>query len=174
MPFTPYHFGPSGFIGLALRKYIDIPVFVLANVIVDIEVLVLNLLGTGWPMHRYTHTLLLGSAAGVIWAILAYPLRHLFKKIMQLIRIPYQTNFRKMVISGVLGVWLHVVIDAIYHWDVALLWPSKARPLWRLLGQAQVKSMCIAFWVAAIVLYLIIVLLHNKQSKGEKPIRETN
>jgi len=174
MPFTPYHFGPSGFIGLALRKYIDVPVFVLANVIVDMEVLVINLLELGRPVHRYTHTLLLGAATGVIWAIAAYPLRHLFKKIMQIIRIPYQTDLRKMVISGVLGVWLHVVIDAIYHWDVPLLWPSRARPLWRLLSQGQVKSICIAFLVAAAVLYVIIVVPHRKQNRAKKSIRETN
>ncbi len=39
MPFTPYHFGPSGFVGLVFGKWIDLPVFVLANVIVDVEVL---------------------------------------------------------------------------------------------------------------------------------------
>ncbi|MHC4299546.1 MAG: hypothetical protein ACYS7Y_19890 [Planctomycetota bacterium] len=36
MPFTPYHFGPSGCVGLILRKWIDVPVFVLTNVIIDI------------------------------------------------------------------------------------------------------------------------------------------
>ncbi|MHC4544154.1 MAG: hypothetical protein ACYSYL_06435 [Planctomycetota bacterium] len=111
MPFTPYHFGPSGFIGLALRKWLDIPVFVLANVIVDLEVL----LGHGYPIHRYFHTLLIGAAAGILWATVAYPLRNLFKMIMQTLRIPYQTSFLKMLISGVLGVWLHVVIDSIYR-----------------------------------------------------------
>ena len=39
MPFTPYHVGPSGFVGLVFGKWIDLPVFVLANVIVDVEVL---------------------------------------------------------------------------------------------------------------------------------------
>jgi membrane-bound metal-dependent hydrolase YbcI (DUF457 family) len=173
MPFTPYHFGPSGFIALALRKHLDIPVFVLANVIVDVEVLVINLLELGRPMHRYIHTLLLGAAAGAIWAIAAYPMRHFFNKIMQIIRIPYQTNFRKMAISGVLGVWLHVVIDAVYHWDVPLLWPSKARPLWHLVSQGQVKNLCIASWVAAGILYVIIVHSHKKQNNAEKALRET-
>ena len=174
MPFTPYHFGPSGFIGLVLRKYIDIPVFVLANVIVDVEVLVINLLELGQPIHRYAHTLLLGAATGIIWAIAAYPLRHLFKKIMQIIHIPYQTNFRKMVFAGVLGVWLHVVMDAIYHWDVPLLWPSKARPLWHLVSHGQLKNICIAFLVAALILYVTIVVSHKKQNKAEKAMRETD
>ncbi|UCC22565.1 MAG: hypothetical protein JSW23_00375 [Planctomycetota bacterium] len=174
MPFTPYHFGPSGFIGLALRKYIDVPVFVLANVIVDIEVLVLNLFQTGWPMHRYAHSLLVGAAVGVIWAIVAYPLRHLFKRIMQIIRIPYQTNLRKMVISGVLGAWLHVVIDAIYHWDVLLLWPSTARPLWQLVSRGQLKAICIGFFVPAVILYVITAVSYKKQNKPEKADQQAN
>ena len=82
MPFTPYHFGPSGFVGLVFRKWIDVPVFVLANVIVDIEVLVIMLFNLGWPRHRYCHTLLIGAAVGALWGVAAYPLRNLFKKIV--------------------------------------------------------------------------------------------
>ncbi len=168
MPFTPYHFGPSGLVGLAFRKWIDIPVFVLANVIVDIEVLVLGLLGVGWPRHRYFHTLLIGTAVGVIWAIAAYLARRFFKKIMQIIRIPYQTGFWKMVVSGVLGVWLHVIIDGIYHYDVMVFWPSRARPLWRLLNQRQVEAVCIACFFAALVPYAIAFVSHTKQNKTKK------
>ncbi|MHC4148619.1 MAG: metal-dependent hydrolase [Planctomycetota bacterium] len=172
MPFTPYHFGPSGFVGLALKKYIDLPVFVLANIAVDIEVLVINLLGSRWPMHRYAHTLLLGAGGGVIWAFAAYPLRHLFKKIMQKIGLPYQTNLRKMVISGILGVWLHAVIDALYHYDVRLFWPSRARPLWQLLTQAQIRAVCVAFFIAAAILYAIIVVRQAKQKNAKRTIQQ--
>ncbi len=165
MPFTLYHFGPNGFIGLALRKYIDIPVFVLANVVVDIEVLVVWLLGLGWPVHRYCHTLLIGAVVGVIWAVVAYRLRYFFKKIMQILRIPYETGFWKMAISGILGVWLHVVIDAIYHWDVRIFWPSKARPLYGLISQGQVKIVCVASFFAAFILYAFILISHVRQNR---------
>ena len=37
MPFTPYHFGPHGCVGLVLKRYLDLPVFMLANVAVDLE-----------------------------------------------------------------------------------------------------------------------------------------
>ncbi len=159
MPITPYHFGPSGFLGLALRKWLDIPVFVLANVIVDIEVL----FNHHWPMHRYFHTLLIGAVVGAIWGIAAYPLRHFFEKIMQMLRIPYQTSLWKMAVSGALGVWLHVVIDAIYHWDVQIFWPSKAKPLWQLINQGQVKAICVAFFFAALILYTIIAVSYTKR-----------
>ena len=125
MPFTPYHFGPSGFISLALRKWIDVPVFILANVIVDIEVLF-----TGY--HSYCHTLLIGAAVGAAWGIVAYPFRGIFKRLMNLIRLPYTTGFWKMLISGILGIWLHVLIDSSYHYDVKMFWPNKT-PLWRMM-----------------------------------------
>ncbi len=168
MPITPYHFGPSGFIGLALRKYIDVPVFVLANVIVDIEVVIVNLLGAGWPAHRYIHTLLIGAAAGAVCGIAAYPLRHLFKKIMHIIRIPYETGFWKMVISGILGVWFHAIIDAAYHGDVRIFWPSRINPLWRLLTHQQIKAICIGCFFAALILYVIAFISYTCQNKPRK------
>ncbi len=161
MPFTPYHFGPSAFIGLALRKYIDVPVFVLANVIVDIEVFFYP----RWPVHRYFHTLLIGAAVGVIWGLAAYPFRNLFKKVMQILRIPYETSFWKMIVSGIFGVWLHAITDGIYHYDVRMFWPSKARPLWRLVSEGQVKTICLAFFIAADILYIFTVKTRVKQRR---------
>jgi hypothetical protein len=164
MPFTLYHFGPSGFLGLTFRKWLDVPVFVLANVVVDLEVLP-RLLGLGWPVHGYFHTLLIGAAVGAVWGIAAYPLRHFFEKMMRILLIPYRTGFWKMVVSGILGVWLHVVIDAIYHPDVRIFWPDKTEPLWRLLSQEQVKIMCIGFLVAAAVIYAFTAASYLKKKK---------
>jgi len=162
MPFPLYHLGPSAFVGLTLRKWLDVPVFILANVVVDIEVL----FNHHWPVHRYFHTLLIGTVVGAIWGIAAYPLRHFFEKIMQMLRIPYQTSFWKMAVSGVLGVWLHVVIDAIYHWDVRIFWPSNAKPLWRLISQDQVKVVCVGFFIAAAIAYAFAIASYLKQKKA--------
>jgi hypothetical protein len=167
MPFTPYHFGPSAFIGLALKKYIDIPVFVLANLIADLEVLAINLLGLGWPIHRYSHTLLIGAAVGAIWGLAAYPFRNLFKKAMQILRMPYETGFWKMIVSGIFGVWLHAITDGIYHYDMRMFWPSKARPLWRLVSEGQVKTISVAFFVPAVILYAIVAVSHAKKKAGK-------
>lgn len=168
MPFTPYHFGPSGFIGLTLRKWIDIPVFVLANVIVDLEVLIIVRLGLGYPIHRYIHTLLIGAAVGILWATVAWPLRNLFKKIMQTLHIPYQTSFLKMLVSGVLGVWLHVVIDSIYHRDVSLFWPNRElRPLHKLVTTQQVEMICAILFIWVLILYIMMVIRSLKKSKVE-------
>ncbi|MHC4844104.1 MAG: hypothetical protein ACYTEE_09920, partial [Planctomycetota bacterium] len=66
--------------------------------------------------------------------------------------------------------WLHVLIDSIYHYDVNLFWPHRAKPLYNLLSQQQVKWVCLAFWCAAIILYIIIITLAMKQR--QKPLKK--
>jgi membrane-bound metal-dependent hydrolase YbcI (DUF457 family) len=161
MPFTPYHFGPSGFFALLFRKHLDNPVFMLANVIIDIEVLVFG-------HHFYTHTLLLGAATGALWAAAAYPLRHLFKKIMQIFLLPYQTNLWKMIISGVLGIWLHVIIDGIYHWDIRVLWPGSSKPLYGFISRENIEIICLCFFVPAIILYVFAAMSYIKRNSGKQ------
>jgi len=168
LPFTPYHFGPSGFVALVLRRWIDIPVFILANVIVDIEVLVIAILGLGYPIHRYAHTLLIGAVAGAVWGALAYKAKPALVWAMQQLRVPYKTNFWKMVASGILGVWLHVFIDAIYHGDVRIFWPSRAIPLFGLISRGQVKAICVALFAAAVIPYAIAAKSYTKQDKAKE------
>ena len=168
MPFTPYHFGPSGFLGLLFRKWVDLPVFVLANVAVDVEVLVIVIFGLGQPVHRYGHTLLGGAVVGVVWGLAAYPLRGTFRRAMESARLKYETSLLKMIVSGVLGVWLHVLIDGIYHFDVRPFWPNEKISLWQIIMsrigyhhtdvlKSWVEWGCAAFLIAAVVLYMLIV-----------------
>ena len=162
MPYMPYHFGPSTLVGLVFKKYIDIPVFVLVNVAVDLEVLVITLFKFGWPPHRYFHTLLIGTAVGAAFGAVAYVAKPVFDLAMRLLKVPYQTGFLKMIISGVLGVWLHVIIDAIYHWQLWIFWPSRANPLYGLISRGQIEAICIACFFAAFILYLFIIRVFKK------------
>ena len=154
--------------GLVFRKWFDIPVFVLANVVVDVEVLVIWFFDLGWPRHRYCHTLLIGAAVGAAWGLAAYPLRHLFKWLMQIFRLPYQTSFWKMIVSGILGVWCHVIVDAIYHQDVRLFWPSKITPLYGLISRQQVETACVIFFILAIILYAIAAVSYAKRKSAHQ------
>ncbi|MHC4681720.1 MAG: hypothetical protein ACYTEK_23890 [Planctomycetota bacterium] len=169
MPFTPYHFGPSGFVGLVFRKWIDLPVFILANVIVDVEVLVLGLTGLGPPYHRYCHTLLLGAVVGALWGTAAYPLRRVFKPVMRTLCISYEPHLLKMIVSGILGVWLHVLIDGAYHHDVKVFWPSQTTSLWvaviSRISTEQVKTICLVFFIAAVIPYAFAAASYTRRRK---------
>jgi hypothetical protein len=129
MPYTPYHFGPSGLAGLLLRRWIDVPVFVLANAAIDLSVLGDHLFAAGDEIcHQFLHfhTLLVGGLAGLGFGAMMYwtePLRRLCEKGMQWMGLACRASLKKMLLAGVLGAWFHVGIDSIHHADVQIFWP---------------------------------------------------
>lgn len=65
MPFTPFHFGPSLGFGLPLKKYVHVPTFAVANVILDVEPFLALVLGLNYPLHGYVHTFLIAFFIGI-------------------------------------------------------------------------------------------------------------
>ena len=87
---------------------------------------------------------------------------------MKVFRIPYHADFKKMIISGILGVWLHVLIDALQHRDMRPFWPSRIRPLYGLVGREKLETACIVFFVAAVIVYVVIAALYLKKDSTPK------
>ena len=180
MPHPQYHFGTSAFFALLFRRWLDVPVFVLANVIVDLEVLGHDFFQADSCPHQFLHfhSLLIGAAIGIVWGLTAYfikPIRWLFEYSMKILRMPYKSSLIKAGISGILGVWLHVFIDNIYHYDVQMLWPSRAKPIWRFLArrriratQEQIELICTVFIVAAVIVYVITVIRSIRKDRAAK------
>jgi len=173
MPFTPYHFGPNGFVSLVFKKWLDLPAFVLVNVVIDIEVL-FYIRHTAGPWTRWNfahqvfhfHTLLIGGIVGAVFGLSLFPFRNIFRKIMNFLRLGYKPTALKMALSGLLGAWFHVAIDGIYHWDVQMFWPNRHyRPLWNLLSQPQVRYICLGFIFAAVALYVILLALKLRKQR---------
>ena len=173
MPFTPYHFGPSGFIGLLFRRWIDPVIFVAANIVVDFEVL---FHGDKWA-HRvwHFHTFLIGAAVGALFGAIIYlikPLRFSIAQCMNFLHIRYQTSLLKMTIAGSLGACFHVLIDAFYHWDVQPLWPKRQNPLWHAVNDSwaadaatkhNIEIFCLLSFIGVIILVVLAVLQYNKK-----------
>jgi hypothetical protein len=171
MPVTPYHFGPNGLIGLLFKRWIDLPVFVLANVVVDLEVLIIVLSGQGEPVHRCCHTLLVGGLIGALWGFAAYPLRGLWRWIMSVYRLDYRPTLGKMVVSGTLGVWIHVLIDGTQHPDVRAFWPlsdfSYTRSTWRIARDHHLEDICFALLLCALVVYGFVAARPNPRTPAD-------
>lgn len=176
MPFTPYHFGPSGFFGLLLRRWIDPFVFVAANVIVDVEVL----FAPGLYPHRHWHwhSWLIGAGVGAAFGASLYfikPIRRFITDAMDFLRVPYKPGPIKMTVAGALGVCFHVLIDSFYHYDVQPLFPRQRNPLWWLINdslkddisQTIIKIICLLFFIPAIILYVLTVRSYNKQKSSK-------
>lgn len=183
MPFTPYHFGPSGFVGLLLRRWIDVPVFVAANVLIDIEVVADQYIAPGWPVHQlwHFHTLLIGGLVGAAFGALIYaikPLRWCSEKSMSLIGLPRKATLLSMILAGLLGACFHVAIDSFYHYDVQIFWPHAKNPIFQWASrqnsggyrglQQQVVLGCRIFWGLMVLLYGLLLALNLKKKKSQR------
>jgi membrane-bound metal-dependent hydrolase YbcI (DUF457 family) len=178
MPYTPYHFGPSGFLGLLSRRWIDPLVFLLVNVLIDVEVLADSYFQSGWPVHRlwHFHTLLVGALAGGALGGVIYfikPIRVLLERLMDLLAVDYKASLGRMIFGGILGAWLHVLIDSVYHYDVQTFWPYKKAVLyrWITLGrdsnvQQWIRRGCIVFWTLFIATYILLLVASYRKSQG--------
>jgi hypothetical protein len=180
MPYTPYHFGPSGLVGLAFRRWIDVPVFVLANVAIDTEVVLDWIFEPGWPVHQtmHFHTLIFGAVFGAVYGAAMYkirPLRTFCEKSMEWFGLPYRAILSKMILAGILGIWFHIAVD-FYHEDVQIFWPFRMdNPVWQYaVGpylerihelRSWVVAGCIICWAGLVVYYgwLIDIFQLRKQ-----------
>ena len=167
MPFTPYHFGPSACIALPLRRYIDIPVFILANVAVDLEPLAVILFDLNYPMHGYFHTFLVGTAVALGWGLIAYSGKSTLQWLMKLFHVSYEANLGKMLLSAILGAWFHLLIDSICWYDMRPFWPLDTNPFINLMTLKTVRLLCTISFLPAIVLYIIAVASYVRKNKGK-------
>lgn len=183
MPVTPYHAGPSGLLGLLLRRWADVPVFLAANVLIDVEVIADQRLAPGWPVHQlwHFHTLLIGGLAGALFGAAVYglkPLRRASEKGMTLLGLPGRASLRTMTLGGLLGAWTHVLTDSFYHSDVQLFWPYARNPVYAWMGRGLglgfsrihevVETACLAALGLAVVVYVGMLIWRMRQ-KADKP-----
>jgi hypothetical protein len=158
MPFTPYHFGPAGLVGMSFRRWLDWPAFIAANVAVDVEVLVVNFAGWGMPVHRYAHTLMFSTLVGIGLAAVMYPFLPIVRKVLNGIGLRYESGFKKLLVGGILGAWFHVLVDAFCWYDVRLLWPMRGNPLLRYTDVERVRAVCVGFWVLWIIFFAVMLI----------------
>jgi len=166
MPFTPYHIGPGVPIKAILQDRFSLIIFSGAQVVMDLQPLVVMLTGRG-EIHGSTHTLLGATALGVLAALaLRYPTRwllNLFRpRTIPKVGIKWKTAF----LSALLGTISHAVIDALIYPDVEPFWPfSASNPLRSGITTPQMITFCWLSGVVGLVLYIIARLIKKGRSK---------
>jgi membrane-bound metal-dependent hydrolase YbcI (DUF457 family) len=169
MPFSPFHFGVNGIVGWPLKRWVDWPVLVLASAVVDIEPLMVMYYKFDVPIHWICHTFLVGALVGVVWGLIAYPIRPFFKFGMWLLRLPYETGLKQMVAGGIFGVWLHVFVDAFLYREMNPFWPINGNPFYRLLSCGTIWFICDLCLVGGIIVYVSwLVYFRRKANRLDK------
>lgn len=164
MPFTPFHFGPGAAISLPLNRYLDIPAFLLANVAVDIEPLMVMLFRLSYPLHGYAHSFLGAALVCVISGFVLYGFRGFVIECMdRFFKKGYEATRTKLVLSSVLGGWFHVFLDSMIYHDIMPFYPIKANPFLGMVGLGSVYIICALSFIPAAVFYALILMIGRKR-----------
>lgn len=161
MPFTPFHLGPALGFGLPLKKYLHLPTFIVANVIVDAEPFLVLVLGLRYPLHGYLHTyvsaFLLGIVLGATMFLLEPHFSPLYKSL--LLEADNRLEWISFVLAGVMGIALHVTLDSPLYSDIRPFYPLTANPFFRPDIESQVYSFCIWMGLIGILFYAGLSIL---------------
>lgn len=174
MPFTPLHLGPALAIGLPLRKYLHVPTFILANVVLDIEPLLVVLFRLDYPLHGYMHTLLSAVAVGLILGFVMFRLETSIKPFYRKTKLEADNNLRlkSFLLAGIFGTTLHILFDSIMHSDIQPFFPLSANPLLNssFSGQLGVNIVCMWLGIFGIAYYVVLLVY----SMRKKTVNNTN
>lgn len=149
--------------------------FLLANVIIDVEVLFAPALypHQNWHWHSFLVGGIVGAVCGAV-VYLAKPVRLLFEWIMRLLRVRYRASLVGMAIGGMAGAWMHVFVDSFYHYDVQPFWPKTGNPFYRFartgdvrMSQDRIEIICVIFFVLAVILYAVAVRSFLKHARTD-------
>ena len=168
MPLTPFHFGPSACIALPLKRYIDVPVFILANVAIDIEPLIVMNFHLSYPLHGMAHTFAGAAVIGICLGLIAnWNKTHIQRLMEKMLRLQYAASLKKYILSGILGCWLHVLLDSPLYTDIKPFSPfSDLNPLFGAVQGSMVYKVCAYAFIPAIFFYILFVIWESKRSAG--------
>jgi hypothetical protein len=175
MPFTPFHLGPALCLGIPLRNYIHAPTFILANISLDIEPLIVMLFGLPYPLHGYLHTFVaaigVGLAFGFVMLLFERPMQPLYKKL--LLEPQIQPKKCQFLIAGVFGAALHVLFDAPLYYDIKPFYPLTVNPLSSLASYSEIYSLSAWMGILGIIFYSLLIVWTLRARKNQEPLRST-
>ena len=169
MPLTPFHFGPSALVAFVFNRKLDFPVFVLANVVIDMEPLIVLVFNLSYPLHGYAHSFLGAIVAGSLWGLLAFRAKDITAFLMKIIGLPYYTGIGKCICSGIAGALFHVLLDAPLYADMKPFYPLRANPFYGIITGHLEYVLCVLSFIPAIILYIIAVKKTQKTCKQIAP-----
>jgi len=158
MPFTPLHFGWHGLVGALSFRHLCFPTFLLANIVVDIQPLLVLLGLINTPLHGISHSLLGSAVICFIFGIICIPVTPYYERYFKSKKLQYKKSNSKTIISAILGGWFHVITDAPIYSDLQPLFPYAHNPVKQTLSYSFVSHICIYSGLVFLLLFLIHVV----------------
>ena len=164
MPFTPIHMGPGILIKALLQGSFSLMVFGWAQIVMDIQPLIVLLTGEG-HLHGFTHTYIGAALLGIVAALSGKYLSELGLLILGVAtkENPIKILWWVALLSALIGTFSHVLIDSMVHWDVEPFYPfTKENPLLGLISYEQMQKLCLYSGLLGAGIYYAVQLRIKK------------
>ena len=164
MPFTPYHMGPGMLIKALLQGSFSLMVFGWAQIIMDIQPLIVMITGKG-HLHGFSHTYIGASLLTIIAALSG---KYLSEFGLLVIGISKKTNPIKIAwwvvfLSAFIGTFSHVFLDSIMHSDIEPFFPfTQQNKIWAILNIEQLHKFCLYTGLVGSGVYFLMQLFNKK------------
>jgi membrane-bound metal-dependent hydrolase YbcI (DUF457 family) len=168
MPFTPFHMGPGLLVKALLQGSFSLMVFGWAQVIMDIQPLIVILTGEG-HLHGFTHTYVGATLIGLACAVTG---KYAAEFGLRLIGCPQFLPVRwpVAIVSAFIGSYSHVLIDSLMHADMAPLAPfSDVNPLLHGVPVDTLHQICVYSGIVGAGLYFAVARWLVSRRAGLKP-----
>lgn len=170
MPFTPLHMGPGLAIKAVLQGSFSLMVFGWAQILMDIQPLIVIISGEG-HLHGFSHTYLGATLLALLAALTGKHLSEFGLIVLGItdktrpIRITWSITF----ISAFIGTWSHVILDSIMHSDVQPFYPFwLSNNVWGLLSIDALNKLCIYSGLAGAIVYYSVQYLSKRVPGRER------
>ncbi|MEJ2702467.1 MAG: hypothetical protein P8Z79_08500 [Sedimentisphaerales bacterium] len=169
MPFTPFHMGPGIAVKALLRGSFSLMVFGWAQIVIDIQPLIVMILG-GAHLHGFTHTYVGATLLAIFAGFTGKYLGEIGLFILGLdhhrpVKIAWWVAF----LSAFAGTYSHVAIDSIVHKDMHPLYPfTESNALLGILSASAVYQLCIYSGLVGAILYYSTSWYQRKRNKASQ------
>ena len=175
MPFTPFHFGPGLFISLIFLSFIDIPAFLIASVIIDVEPFLVLFFDLNYPLHGFFHSFFGGLIVAVLLAMVMIKIRNYFTPMLTFFKIEQSISLKKILFSSICAIFIHILLDSPIYLDIQPFFPFEFNPfysntLWPGLFAYLICAWC---FVGAILVYILRLLQYKFRNKSLDELNRT-
>ncbi len=172
MPFTPFHLCPGLLLGLLLFSYIDLPTFLVASVIVDVEPFLVLTLNLNYPLHGFLHSFLGGALIAFILAAAMSNVRSNLSLLMSFLKLEQKLSFKRVLSASLFGVYLHIFLDSPLYSDIRPFYPFDFNPF---LSQSMfisfdIYTLCTLSFIGGGIVYAIRLVFFEK-CKAWRPMQ---
>jgi len=173
MPITPFHMGPGLLIKSLLQGYFSLIIFAWAQILMDIQPLIVVLTGQG-QLHGFSHTYIGATLIAIIAAYtgkwiyhwLVYFIENDFTDYQKkLFDVPVKLTAAICISSAFIGTFSHVLLDSIMHADIQPFYPLDIENQILLIVSIEIlHKLCVYTGLIGIMIFFCIRLVKISQS----------